>query len=178
MHVDQPLCLSLSPRILGSRSTRLHRACLAAAAMTALTRSLAGGPNTARPQRDTPMGVGTAGAAATDLPRRHIFINYYFLLSDWLKKPATFIGCVWKLEPPAAMQTFRVWTAVSDPMMEYLATDNDSALWIEIFICVYSCYKSSVHCELSHIAHTFLFLLPDHEMSRAAFLILPVHGDI
>lgn len=47
-------------------------------------------------------------------------------------------------------------------MVEYLATDIDVALWIEIYVFVffvYSCYKRSMQCELSHIAPIFSFLL-------------------
>lgn len=45
---------------------RLRQACPVAVATTALMRSSAGGPNTARPRRDTPTAAATAGAAATD----------------------------------------------------------------------------------------------------------------
>lgn len=53
--------------LLGLRLMRLRLACLVAVATTALTRSSAAGPNTARPRLDTHMEAGTAGAAATDL---------------------------------------------------------------------------------------------------------------
>lgn len=51
---------------LGLRSMRPRQACPVAAATTALTRSSAGGPNMARPRRDTPTVAVTVGAAATD----------------------------------------------------------------------------------------------------------------
>lgn len=61
----------------GSRWTRPHRACPAAAGTTAPTRSSAGGPNTARPRRGTPTAAAaTAAAAATDGPRPRRFQGF------------------------------------------------------------------------------------------------------
>lgn len=92
---------------LGLRSMRLHRACPVAAATTALMRSWAGGPNTARPRWDTPTGAGTAGVAATDRPPRPS--------ADWLKA-SNFHSFVWKLELPAISQTFELEWASRPPL--------------------------------------------------------------
>lgn len=62
------LSLRLPPQNIDLRLTRPRRACLVAVATTALTRSSAGGPNTARPQRDILTAVGIVAAAATDWP--------------------------------------------------------------------------------------------------------------
>lgn len=66
---------------------RPHQACLVAAAMTALTKSSAGGPNMARPQQDTLMGAGIVGAAATDWPQPHHFFKVWFKKSQQLSRP-------------------------------------------------------------------------------------------
>lgn len=66
---------------------RPHQACLVAVAMTALTKSSAGGPNMARPQQDTLMGAGIVGAAATDWPQPHHFFKVWFKKSQQLSRP-------------------------------------------------------------------------------------------
>lgn len=77
--------LRLPPQNIDLRLMRPRRACLVAVATTALTRSSAGGPNTARPQRDTLTAVGIVGAAATDWP----WPRSWFQKKKKEKKPAT-----------------------------------------------------------------------------------------
>lgn len=134
---------------------KLHPACLDAVVTTAPMKSWAGGQNTERPLLDTPMGVDTVGAAATEsTPVPDIWLVLK-------KKASNFHGCVWKLELPAnsanAMSLNDHVCGFNEWSVEFRAADvdvlrNETCMFLGVFLL-----QKQYQCGLSHIVTCLWF---------------------